>query len=198
MSENLKKKSNKRVAIIVSAILALLLFCGGVGYVVAQMNASLTIGGNITFTAKNVYATVSTGTVSGNSSSDSITGKMAELSYTATNTTDVDASSWTGLVLTFNDNAEDVTITFTITNKSTENELNITVGEITGTENNATKTLKIGNEEKSKDDVVKLAKSGESGNSTTVTITFSVTDKNANASVSGFSFALTLENAIEA
>ena len=198
MSENLKKKSNKRVAIIVSAILALLLFCGGVGYVVAQMNASLTIGGNITFTAKNVYATVSTGTVSGNSSSDSITGKMAELSYTATNTTDVDASSWTGLVLTFNDNAEDVTITFTITNKSTENELNITVGEITGTENDATKTLKIGNEEKSKDDVVKLAKSGESGNSTTVTITFSVTDKNANASASGSSFALTLENAIEA
>lgn len=198
MSENLKKKSNKRVAIIVSAILALLLFCGGVGYVVAQMNASLTIGGNITFTAKNVYANVSTGTVSGNSSSDSITGKMAELSYTATNTTDVDASSWTGLVLTFNDNAEDVTITFTITNKSTENELNITVGEITGTENNATKTLKIGNEEKDKNAVVKLAKSGESGNSTTVTITFSVTDKNANASVSGFGFALTLENAIEA
>lgn len=198
MSENLKKKSNKRVAIIVSAILALLLFCGGVGYVVAQMNASLTIGGNITFTAKNVYATVSTGTVSGNSSSDSITGKMAKLSYTATNTTDVDASSWTGLVLTFNDNAEDVTITFTITNESTENELNITVGKITGTENNATKTLKIGNEEKDKNAVVKLAKSGESGNSTTVTITFSVTDKNANASVSGFGFALTLENAIEA
>lgn len=198
MSENLKKKSNKRMLVIVSAVLALLLFCGGVGYALAQMSASLTIGGNISFSAQHVYATVSAGTVSGNSSSDSTTDKMTTLTYTADNTSDVDTTSWSNLALHFDDNASPITITFTITNNSTENELNITVGEMGGTYTNAGKVLKIGGEEKTKDAVVKLAKSGESGNSATVTITFSVTDKNKAATISNFTFGLTLANAVEA
>lgn len=199
MTENLKKKSNKRVAVIVSAVLALLLFCGGIGYTIAQMNASLSIGGNITFTAQHIYATISNGTVSGNSSSDSVTSKMNELNYTAENSSDVDTSSWSGLTLSFDDDASDITITFTITNKSTENKLKITVGDMGGTYSNVDKTLKINGSEKTKDNVVTLDKSGsESGTSATVTITFSITDKNVSARVTNFSFGLTLTNAVEA
>ncbi len=199
MPENLKKKSNKRVVIIVSAILALLLFCGGIGYAVAQMTASLSIGGNISFSAQHVYATVSTGSVTGNSSSDNVSGKMLELNFNANNSSNVDVSSWTGLTLSFDDDAKDVTISFTITNNSTENELEITVGDMGGTYTNVTKSLKIDGTEKTKDNVVKLAKSGsETGTSATVTITFSVSNKNISATVSNFSFALTLANAVEA
>lgn len=199
MTENLKNKSNKRVAVIVSAILALLLFCGGIGYAIAQMSASLSIGGNITFSARHIYATISQGTVSGNSSSDSVTGKMNELNYTAENSSDVDISSWSGLTLSFDDDANDITITFTIVNKSTENNLNITVGDMGGAYSNVDKTLKINGTEKTKGAVVTLDKSGsESETSATITITFSITDKNVSARVTDFTFGLTLTNAVEA
>lgn len=99
--------------------------------------------------------------------------------------------TWSGLDLHFNDNADDVTITFTITNNHTEKALLVEVGEITGTKTNA--DVSVTADDGSAESVVIPANTG-TPSSVEYVVTFSVTDKSQPASITGFSIPISMEN----
>lgn len=190
--ENKKKKRIKNIAFIMSLIM-LLLISGGVGYALAQMTGTLNLGGDISFSAGNIYATISKGTVGGGTLADS-DSKLQEIVYDMNN--DVSQSTaletWNGLDITFAESGEDVTISFTITNKHTERNLKVSIGTPTGTYSNVNKSISINDDVMSgSDSYVVLEKNGAQAS---VVITFSIEDKDKSASVTNFSFGFTLVN----
>lgn len=188
-----KYPTKKRMAMsVVFWVAMFILFSSMMGVAVwATMYRTLNLSGNISFTATDVYATVSAGTVNGETLTDSANKLQAvTLSANASeDTTEAKFPTWTGLVLTFPENGSDVTITFTITNKSTVRDMKVTLGVTTGTLTNATMKVTFDGEEVTKKTVTK--NNGE----TEVVVTFSVTDKNIDASITGFTIPLTFEKA---
>lgn len=147
----------------------------------ALKNVSFSVGGDISFTATGINATISKGTLAGGSwftSADADT-KMQEVVLN-TNKTQAEVASefasWQGLNLLFNENGEDVTISFTIKNNSTtaNDAISVFVSVGGGTMKNATASI-------NKSAVVIAPDTTE-----TFEITFSVTDTTANASLMGF------------
>ncbi len=173
------------------AFLFVLLSCL-VGYGAwAILNANFNLGGNISFEANNILATISAGQVSGGTLTDSAS-KLQAITINTTDNGQTAMQTWNNLDLHFNDNGDDVTITFTITNNHTEKALLVEVGEITGTKTNATVSVTADGE--SAESVVIPANSG-TPSSVEYVVTFSVTEKDKSASITGFSIPISMENA---
>ena len=191
-----KYPTKKRMAMsVVFWVAMFILFSSMMGVAVwAAMNRTLNLSGNISFTATDVYATVSAGTVNGGTLTDSA-NKLQAVTFSANaseDTTEAKLPTWTNLVLTFPADGSDVTITFTITNKSTVNDMKVTLGATAGTLTNATMKVTF-------DGTVATAETPKTvtknNGKTTVVVTFSVTDKNLDASITGFSIPMTLAKA---
>jgi len=110
----------------------------------ALKNTSFDIGGKISFTATGVKATVSTAVLSNGTHktpSDEST-KMQTFSIDVNDTQDhinQESEDWRNLDLLFNEDGEDVKITFSVTNNNSDEDklLNVSVGVTQGTQNNA-------------------------------------------------------------
>lgn len=193
------KQKNKKVAIIITAIVLLILVCCGVGYTLAQITITINIGGNISFNAGHVYATVSDGAITGGLLEDSA-NKLKTLTYDVTGeeVSTEDINSWSGLSILFDENGSDITLSFKVTNNSAEKDLILTIGAISGNYNNVGKTITVNNVAKNENDTISIAKkSDEDTSSENIAITFSITNKNLNANVTNFGFSFTLTNSTE-
>ena len=184
---NLKKK----LTVLVSsfALVFVMLIVG----VWAVKTAEFKVGGNISFTATGINATISQGVLSGTGSwvtASDADEKMKEIVLNTDKTTaqiEQEFLSWQDLDLLFNEAGDDVTITFSITNNSTtENDyvvVNINVSG--GTMTNATAKINQSS--------VNIAPN----TTEEFVITFTVTDKKANASLTGFEIIFSLEQYIK-
>jgi len=114
----------------------------------ALKNTSFDIGGKINFTASGVKATVSTGELSNGThkTSSDATSKLQGFSILVNDTQeqiDTKSAGWENLDLLFNEDGEDVKITFTIHNDNTDSDkyLSVAIGVTQGTRNNATVSI---------------------------------------------------------
>ena len=145
----------------------------------AAQRVSITTSGSISYVATDVNATI-TGTISGSQTNPS----LSTLTYTATSEpTSAELATWQDLDLKFKANAEDVVISITIKNNSTERKLNYTIADTAATSSNLSKTISGGN-------------SGEIaiGASKVITITFKVIDKNKSVENTSFNYVVRLND----
>lgn len=145
----------------------------------AAQRVSITTSGSISYVATDVNATI-TGTISGSQTNPS----LSTLTYTATSEpTSAELATWQDLDLKFKANAEDVVISITIKNNSTERKLNYTIADTVATSSNLSKTISGGN-------------SGEIGfgDSKVITITFKVIDKNKSVENTSFNYVVRLND----
>ena len=145
----------------------------------AAQRVSITTSGSISYVATDVNATI-TGTISGSQTNPS----LSTLTYTATSEpTSAELATWQDLDLKFKANAEDVVISITIKNNSTERKLNYTIADTVATSSNLSKTISGGN-------------SGEIdfGESKVITITFKVIDKNKSVENTSFNYVVRLND----
>ena len=105
--------------------------------VMAVPTVTLNIGGNIAFTATDLQVTISQGVLANGTVEDSA-NKMQGVKIDAYDDGAEELATWTNLNLTFNESGEDMTITFTITNNSTVDDIRATVTVDKGTTDNAT------------------------------------------------------------
>lgn len=191
-----KYPTKKRMAMsVVFWVAMFILFSSMMGVAVwAAMNRTLNLSGNISFTATDVYATVSAGTVNGGTLTDSANKLQAvTLSANASeDTTEAKFPTWTNLVLTFPADGSDVTITFTITNLSTVRDMKVTLGKTTETLTNATMKVTFDGVAASTSSPKTVTKNN---GTTEVVVTFSVTNKNIDASITNFNIPLTFAKA---
>lgn len=191
--ENKKKKRSIRQVVLCLALTALILICGGVGYALAQLSALLNIGGEVSFSANNVYATILDGAISGGTLADA-DNKLKNVVFDANDssgTSTTALATWSNLDIDFNQNGDDVSISFKVSNYHTEKNLKIAVGTIGGTYTNVSQIITIGGAIKNSDEYVILAMDGAH---VEVIITFSIIDKNKSASITNFSFNFNLTN----
>lgn len=145
----------------------------------AAQRVSITTSGSISYVATDVNATI-TGIISGSQTNPS----LSTLTYTATSEpTSAELATWQDLDLKFKANAEDVVISITIKNNSTERKLNYTIADTVATSSNLSKTISGGN-------------SGEIGfgESKVITITFKVIDKNKSVENTSFNYVVRLND----
>ena len=145
----------------------------------AAQRVSITTSGSISYVATDVNATI-TGTISGSQTNPS----LSTLTYTATSEpTSAELATWQGLDLKFKGSAENVVISITIKNNSTESKLNYTIADTVATSSNLSKTISGGN-------------SGEIavGASKVITITFSIIDKNKSVENTSFNYVVRLND----
>lgn len=145
----------------------------------AAQRVSITTSGSISYVATDVNATI-TGTISGSQTNPS----LSTLTYTATSEpTSAELATWQDLDLKFKANAEDVVVSITIKNNSTERKLNYTIADTVATSSNLSKTISGGN-------------SGEIGfgESKVITITFKVIDKNKSVENTSFNYVVRLND----
>lgn len=145
----------------------------------AAQRVSITTSGSISYVATDVNATI-TGTISGSQTNPS----LSTLTYTATSEpTSAELATWQDLDLKFKANAEDVVISITIKNNSTERKLNYTIADTVATSSNLSKTISGGN-------------SGEIGvgGNKVITITFKVIDKNKSVENTSFNYVVRLND----
>ena len=147
----------------------------------AVKTADFKVGGNISFTATGINATISQGVLSDTGSwvTPSDAGiKMKEIVLNTDKTQsqiESEFASWQGVDLMFNEKGEDVTISFSITNNSTNKEyVSVSVGINVGTIVNATASIN--------QSTVEIAPNTTEN----FVITFSVVDPTSNASLTGF------------
>ena len=198
---NTRKKLIVSLSILSLTIVAAIVSIVGV---FALINTNINFGGNITFSATNIYATVSEGII--NDGTISNDGKMQAITYDADNDGSATVTTWSNLNLSFPENGDDVVIKFNITNHSTQDKLRLTIGDITGTCNNATMgvvitegktgvTTMIPDEEVGTTSaVIEKAVAGTPATeySAEVVITFHVTNRNYDASITNFSIPINL------
>ena len=178
----MKKEKRKFLGSITSYILAFICITSWValGVVLALTSANISIGGNISFTATDVYADV-TGTVTGTAT----TNTLEDIHITADTTNFTTPSSWSNINFDFV-KGQDIVFTINITNKSTERSLWVSFTDaISAT--NTTITRKSAGTTVSAFDTLEVEKS----TSKSVEITLHIT--NSNESVSGtFNLGLNL------
>ena len=169
--------------------------------VLALMDTSFNLGGNISFTATNIHATVSAANVSGGTVTDA-SNKMKEIAIDAYNDGAEAIATWAGLDIQFPKSGDDVVIKFTITNHSENEKLSITIGELAGTEKNATMTVTITGEEAGTttatiNEAVPADADAQTERveySKEIVVTFHITNKNKDASITGFNIPIALAN----
>lgn len=191
--ENKKGKRSIKQVVLCLALTTLILICGGVGYALAQLSALFNIGGEVSFNANNVYATILDGAVSGGTLADA-DNKLKNVVFDANDssgTSTTALATWSNLDIDFNQNGDDVSISFKVSNYHTEKNLKLSVGTIGGTYTNVSQAITIGGATKNSDEYVVLAMDGAH---VEVVITFSIIDKNKSASIKNFSFKFNLTN----
>ena len=177
------KQKTKLVVTVMAMCLVLTL---GVFGILAVKTLNMSVGGNITFNASGINATISQGTLSSTGSwvtAGDADAKLKEVKVTTDKTeTQINSelATWQGLNLLFNKNGDNVTITFTITNNSASELLSISTSVTVATSKNASATIfpssTILNSNKSQQFV----------------ITFSVDDKTINANLQEFEIVVGL------
>ncbi len=163
--------------------------------VFAATNVTLNIGGNVSFTATATQATISQGMVSNGTLADSA-NKMHEIVIDAENDGATTIATWSGLELTFNENGQDMTITFDITNNHTERDLQVSISNTITSSDNATMAITSTSDDPITGIIIPANTTG-TANSETITVTFSVTNKAMPASLEGFTINVNLESAGE-
>lgn len=163
--------------------------------VFAATNVTLNIGGNVSFTATATQATISQGAVSNGTLADSA-NKMHEIVIDAENDGATAIATWSGLELTFNENGQDMTITFGITNNHTERDLQVSISNTITSSDNATMAITSTSDDPITGIIIPANTTG-TANSETITVTFSVTNKAMPASLEGFTINVNLESAGE-
>ena len=198
---NTRKKLIVSLSILSLTIVAAIVSIVGV---FALINTNINFGGNITFSATNIYATVSEGII--NDGTISNDGKMQAITYDADNDGTATVTTWSNLNLSFPENGDDVVIKFNITNHSTQDKLRLLIGDITGTCNNATMNVEITDGKAGVEATVLNETTGMStaiiekavaGTPATeysaeIVITFHVTNRNYDASITNFNIPINL------
>ena len=153
--------------------------------VMAVPTVTLNIGGNISFTATDLQVTISQGVLANGSIEDSA-NKMQEVKIDAYDDGAEELATWQNLNLTFNESGEDMTITFTITNNSTVDDIRATVTVDQGTTDNATVSVTT----PSSSSAIIPANDG----SQQFVVTFHIDNRNDSASIENFEINIDLEN----
>lgn len=187
MSFKIKLVSCLSAIIIVVSVMLVAVF--------AATNVTLNIGGNVSFTATATQATISQGVVSNGTLADSA-NKMHEIVIDAENDGATAIATWSGLELTFNENGQDMTITFDITNNHTERDLQVSLSNTITSSDNATMAITSTSDDPITGIIIPANTTG-TANSETITVTFSVTNKAMPASLEGFTINVNLESAGE-
>ncbi len=179
LEEGCELKKKLFIAISTMCLLISMILVG----VWAVKSVDIQMGGSVDFVAAGISATISEGELSSTGSfvdPNDFGNKFKEIIITpSTNPQDLEYeySSWKDLKLSFNEEGDDVTITFTITNTSQVSTefLRVDVGISATTIKNATAVINSSS-----------AFLNSNGDYQQFVITFKVIDKTANASLSGF------------
>jgi hypothetical protein len=192
------KTKTKLLYLIVMMSIAMVMVVVGV---FAVKTTTFQVGGNITFNAKGINATISQGSLTDCSFKDSSVVVGTDKLKAITINTDKTASqiesefaSWQGLDLKFNDDltGNTATLTFSITNNATSvssEYILASVSVLPGTSTNATVSVT------SPSNYASLYI--EPMQTVDYTITFTITDTSANASLSGFAITFNLVRDVE-
>lgn len=187
------KLKTKLITTIISSCLVL---CLGVIGIFAVKTLNMSVGGNISFTADGITATISQGYlynsagtkyadsdvfVTGGTSEDmqpiKITNDKKESEYTSL------IATWANLDLKFNPAGDDIVLKFTITNTMSAKTLPVEVTANEGVDKNNNITLTV-----APTTTDPIAASG----SREYSITFHISDKSVNASLTGFNIEFVL------
>ena len=141
--------------------------------VFAVNQATVNMGGSISFTATDVYAHV-TGSIANDTSSPS----NLDVTYSAEETTG-DPTVWNDLSLAFDSQATPIEVTITVENLSQQNTLRVNLNDtLSSTIGNLEKVVKNDGGDYTNQTDITLQPNGQENDSTTFTITMSVIDKN--------------------
>ena len=141
--------------------------------VFAVNQATVNMGGSISFTATDVYAHV-TGSIANDTSSPS----NLDVTYSAEETTG-DPTVWNDLSLAFDSQATPIEVTITVENLSQQNTLRVNLNDtLSSTIGNLEKVVKNDGGDYTNQTDITLQPNGQENDSTTFTITMSVLDKN--------------------
>ena len=149
----------------------------------ASPTITMQMGGNVSFIATDLQVTISDGVLANGTLEDS-ENKMQGVKIDAYNDGATELATWTNLNLTFNENGEDMTITFTITNNSTMDDIQATVTVNQGTTNNATVSVTT--------PTTSPAVISKGNGSQQFVVTFHVENRNNPASITGFQIDIDL------
>ena len=156
--------------------------------IMAVNQATVNMGGSISFTATDVYARV-TGSIVNDTSSPS----DLDVTYSAEETTG-DPTVWNDLSLAFDSQATPIEVTITVENLSAQNTLRVNLNDtLSSTVENLEKVVKNDGEDYTNQTDITLQPNGQENDSTTFTITMSVTNKN-NSVTADFDYELNLED----
>ena len=154
--------------------------------IMAVNQATVNMGGSISFTATDVYARV-TGSIENDTSSPS----NLDVTYSAEETTG-DSTVWNDLNLVFDSKATPIEVTITVENLSQQNTLRVNLNDtLSSTVGNLEKIVNNDGEEYANQTDIILQPNGQENDSTTFTITMSVTNKN-NSVTADFDYELNL------
>lgn len=182
MSLKMKLLSCISAFIIVASLMLISVF--------AATNVTLNIGGNVTFQAVGVQATISQGVVANGTVADSAS-KMQAVTIDSENDGATALATWSGLELSFNEDGAPMTITFDITNNHIERDLEVSITNNIGTASNATMSVTSTSDDPITAIVIPANTSGVA-NKETITITFSVQDPDLSASIEGFTVGVNM------
>ena len=169
-------------AIVAFVMVASLMMVG----ILASPTITMQMGGNVSFTATDLQVTISDGVLANGTLEDSA-NKMQGVKIDAYNDGATELATWTNLNLTFNESGEDMTITFTITNNSTVDDVQatVTVTVNQGTAVNATVSVTT--------PTTSPTVISKNNGSQQFVVTFHVNDRNNPASITGFEIDIDLE-----
>ena len=154
--------------------------------IMAVNQATVNMGGSISFTATDVYAHV-TGSIENDTSNPS----DLDVTYSADETTG-DPTVWDNLNLVFDSQATPIEVTITVENLSAQNTLRVNLNDtLSSTVENLEKVVKNDGEDYTNQTDITLQPNGQENDSTTFTITMSVTNKN-NSVTANFDYELNL------
>lgn len=189
-----KRNKQKLLITIFSSLLTLVLICSLTICAVtfaATVRGNVKVGGSISFKATGINATISKGVVSGGSLTNA-DSKLKAITFDADNDGSATISSWDGLDLKFNDNGDNVTLSFSITNNDVGKYLKVDILTTNGDADNATMTLSATSTDSTipttNAEEIEIPAKAETASVVNYTITFKVTDKNQDASIDGFAF----------
>ena len=159
--------------------------------IMAVNQATVNMGGSISFTATDVYARV-TGKIE-NAQGEYANKELPTLEFSAENDTP-DQSGWSNLNLLFDDDATPIVIKVTVENLSAQNTLRVNLNDtLSSTVGNLEKVVKNDGEDYTNQTDITLQPNGQENDSTTFTITMSVKDKNTSLTAD-FDYELNLED----
>ena len=190
-----KTNSRKKSLLIICNILLtlLLILTTAVTITLAVQQFNMNIGGDITFNATDVQATISAGQVANGTVADSA-NKMHEITITPENDGATEKATWENLEITF-DGLDDVIISFTVTNNHTESNLKMSLETSSINAENMTISTKIDNSNKTSVVIPKQAEGND--NKVDCQIIFHVESNLTSASIEGFLIEYTFANTDE-